>query len=105
MIDQTNSFGYWLRRRRRALDLTQGDLARRVGCATETIRKIETDMRRPSRQMAERMAVCLAPPPSDTTAARDSHVPVHGYRGEHPLVGAPPPGDASGPCPPRYYPP
>ncbi len=65
MIDQTNSFGYWLRRRRRALDLTQGDLARRVGCATETIRKIETDMRRPSRQMAERMAVCLAIPPAE----------------------------------------
>jgi len=68
MIDQTSSFGYWLRRRRRALDLTQEELAQCVGCATETIKKIETDMRRPSRQMAERIAVCLAIPPAERAA-------------------------------------
>ena len=58
--DTTLSFGYWLRRQRQALDLTQGSLARQVGCATVTIQKIERDERRPSRQMAERIADALA---------------------------------------------
>lgn len=39
--------------------MTQATLARQVGCATVTIQKIEHDQRRPSRQMAERLAVCL----------------------------------------------
>ena len=50
------SFGQWLSRRRKALDLTQVELAQRVPCATITIQKIEADERRPSRQMAERLA-------------------------------------------------
>ena len=53
------SFGYWVRRRRKALDLTQEELARRVSCALATIKKIEMDERRPSRPMAERLAECL----------------------------------------------
>jgi len=32
-MDRTSSFGYWLRRRRKARDLTQQELARQVGCA------------------------------------------------------------------------
>src|SRR5688572_25705132 len=59
-MENTASFGYWVRRQRRALDLTQADLARQVGCASVTIKKIERDERRPSRQMAERLADCLA---------------------------------------------
>lgn len=55
----TTSLGYWVRRQRRALDLTQRALAACVGCATATIKKLEADQRRPSRQMAERLAVCL----------------------------------------------
>src|SRR5439155_5223757 len=58
-MDGTASFGYWIRRRRKALDLTQDELAQRVGCATATIKRIEADERRPSRQMAERLADCL----------------------------------------------
>lgn len=58
-MDTTASFGYWVRRRRKALDLTQEALARAVGCATVTLRKIEADERRPSPQMAERLARCL----------------------------------------------
>src|SRR5215212_11824198 len=50
------SFGAWLKRRRKALDLTQADLARLVGCAVVSIRKIEADEQRPSRQTAERLA-------------------------------------------------
>jgi predicted ATPase/transcriptional regulator with XRE-family HTH domain len=53
------SFGYWVRRRRKALDLTQTELAGQVYCALSTIKKIEMDERRPSRQMAERIADCL----------------------------------------------
>jgi predicted ATPase/class 3 adenylate cyclase len=67
-MDSTASFGYWLRRRRKALDLTQGELARQAGCATATIKKIEADERRPSRQLAERMADLLALAPDDRVA-------------------------------------
>jgi predicted ATPase/transcriptional regulator with XRE-family HTH domain len=58
-VNTTDSFGYWVRRRRKALDLTQAELAQRVGCAAVTLRKIETDSRHPSRPMAERLANCL----------------------------------------------
>lgn len=59
-LEKTNSFGYLVRRQRLALDLTQAALAQQVGCASITIRKIEADERRPSRQMARRLAECLA---------------------------------------------
>ncbi len=42
-MDGNASFGYWVRRQRKALDLTQAELARRVGCAEGTIRMIEKD--------------------------------------------------------------
>src|SRR5262245_17158134 len=67
-MDGDASFGYWVRRRRKALDLTQDALARQVGCAETTIRKIEADARRPSRQMAERLAECLAIPLTERSA-------------------------------------
>ncbi len=50
------SFGQWLKKKRRALDLTQNELAKRVGCATITIQKIEANQRRPSKQMAMLLA-------------------------------------------------
>jgi predicted ATPase/class 3 adenylate cyclase len=58
-MERTTSFGYWLRRRRKALDLTQEELARQVGCVVGTIKKLEGDDRRPSRQMADRLADLL----------------------------------------------
>jgi predicted ATPase/DNA-binding XRE family transcriptional regulator len=58
----TVSFGYWVRRQRKALDFTQADLAHAVGCARVTVSKIEQDERRPSRQMAELLAEHLAVP-------------------------------------------
>ena len=58
-MDDTASFGYWVRRWRKARDLTQEQLAKQVACAVVTIKKIEMDERRPSRQMAERLALCL----------------------------------------------
>jgi transcriptional regulator with XRE-family HTH domain len=46
-MEITNSFGYWIRRQRKALDLTQQVLAERVGCSVAAIKKIESDERRP----------------------------------------------------------
>jgi predicted ATPase/transcriptional regulator with XRE-family HTH domain len=56
---EAHSFGVLVRRRRKALDLTQAALAQRVGCAESLIRKIESEERRPSRQVAERLADAL----------------------------------------------
>jgi predicted ATPase/transcriptional regulator with XRE-family HTH domain len=76
--NKTFSFGYWLRRQRKALDLTQEELAQRVGYARETIKKIETDERRPSRQLAELLATHLA----ITLEERNTFLAV--ARAEHP---------------------
>ena len=57
-----------MKRRRRALDLTQAELASQVGCAAATIRKIEAEERRPSAQIAERLAVIFNIPPEERTA-------------------------------------
>lgn len=59
---ETDSLGYWIRRKRMALDVTQRELADHIPCSLATIKKIETDARRPSQQMAERLAVCLSLP-------------------------------------------
>src|SRR5215211_2980663 len=61
-MESTASFGYWIRQQRKALDLTQQALAERVGCSLAAIKKIEQDERRPSRQIAERMADVLGVP-------------------------------------------
>jgi predicted ATPase/DNA-binding XRE family transcriptional regulator len=59
-MEETPSFGYWVRRQRKALDLTRDELAHQVGCAGVTVKKIEMDERRPSLQIAERLADALA---------------------------------------------
>ncbi len=56
------TFGQVVREHRSVLGLTQSELARRVGCAAITIRKIEADDLRPSVQMAELIAVALNVP-------------------------------------------
>jgi predicted ATPase/class 3 adenylate cyclase/DNA-binding XRE family transcriptional regulator len=61
-MDEAQSFGRWLRHRRRGLDLTQEELARQVGCAPITIRKIEGDEMRPSKQLAESLSGPLGIP-------------------------------------------
>ncbi|HSK66339.1 MAG TPA: helix-turn-helix transcriptional regulator, partial [Anaerolineales bacterium] len=57
------SFGSWVKRRRKALDLTQQKLAWLVGCSLATIVKIEADERRPSHQVAALLAQHLGIPP------------------------------------------
>jgi predicted ATPase/transcriptional regulator with XRE-family HTH domain len=58
-------FGQRVKQYRKELDLTQEDFAQRVGCSIETVSKIERGERRPSRQVAERMALVLEVPPED----------------------------------------
>ncbi len=55
-MNTETSFGDWVRRRRKALDLTQEQLADLVGCSHSAIRKFETGERRPSVQIAELLA-------------------------------------------------
>jgi predicted ATPase/transcriptional regulator with XRE-family HTH domain len=65
---EEHSFGYWLRLRRKALDLTQDALADRVGCSVGMIRKIESEERRPSTQIVERFAEIFSIPQEEQTA-------------------------------------
>jgi len=53
---EQHSFGYWLKLKRKALDLTREELAKRVGYSAATIRKIEDEERHPSVQIVERLA-------------------------------------------------
>jgi len=50
------SFGEWLKRQRSGRGLTQAQLAHEIGCAVVTLRKIESEERRPSAQIVERLA-------------------------------------------------
>ena len=74
------SFGFWVERRRKALSLTRAELAEQVGCASVTIKKIERDERRPSRQIADLLADHLSIPITDRThflrMARGQYVPT-----------------------------
>lgn len=107
MIEAT-SFGNWIRQRRRALDLTQDELAARVGCSLSAIRKIEADERRPSRQIAELLAQTLEISQTDqerflkiarmelgserlpAASLPVAMAPAHGGNGAHPVVAARP---------------
>src|SRR5262245_52382000 len=66
-MDLDASFGHWLTQRRKALRLSRAELARRVCCAAITLRKIEEDARRPSRQIAAKLAEHLAIPAAECT--------------------------------------
>ena len=59
------SFGAWLKQRRRDLDLTQEALAEQAGCSAQMIRRVEAGTARPSRQLAELLAVSLQVPAAE----------------------------------------
>ncbi len=79
-MQRQNAFGIWLKQRRKALDLTQAELAERMSCAIITLQKFEAGQRRPSKEMARQMALCLNIPQDllndVVAAARDGHAPV-----------------------------
>ncbi|NOK59003.1 MAG: hypothetical protein GFH25_541218n34 [Chloroflexi bacterium AL-N10] len=54
-----HTFGQQLRQYRKAHKLTQATLAHQAGCAVSTLRHIEHDRLRPSRQLAKRLAHCF----------------------------------------------
>lgn len=56
------TFGGWLRKRRRELDLTQQALADRVGCTRITMRRLEAGTLKPSEQLAETLLNLLGIP-------------------------------------------
>lgn len=58
-------FGEWLKIRRKTLDLTQAELAHRVGCSVHALRKIESGERRPSKQLAGLIANSVEIPPEE----------------------------------------
>ena len=62
------SFGRWLKTQRQAMDLTQERFAERVGCTMSAIEKIERGARRPSQQVAERIAEVLSIPSDNLSA-------------------------------------
>ena len=62
---EADTFGEWVKKRRKKIDLTQKALANLVGCSLSTIGKIETNERRPSRQIAELLAIHLEVPPEE----------------------------------------
>jgi predicted ATPase/transcriptional regulator with XRE-family HTH domain len=64
----SESFGDWLRSRRKDRALTQEELADHIGCSTETIRKMEAGRRRPSRQMVRLLRQYLGVPVEDEPA-------------------------------------
>ena len=67
-MQEQHSFGYWLRLKRKALDLTREALADRVGCSVSTIRKLEEEERHPSAQIAELLAEIFKIPTTERTA-------------------------------------
>ncbi|MCP4543133.1 MAG: protein kinase [Chloroflexi bacterium] len=91
------SFGQIVKERRRALDLTQDELARRVACATITIRKIEYNARRPSQQIAERLAMALNIPLDERADfVRLARAVLHDTPEPSPLPTPPPTSDEIG---------
>ena len=56
------TLGRWMKRLRADLDLTQEALAAQVGCALQTIRSFELGKRRPSHELADRLAATLQVP-------------------------------------------
>jgi len=59
-MDHVLSFGQWLKQRRQMLGLTQRALAQLVHCSVATIRKLESNERRPSKQIAKHIATALS---------------------------------------------
>jgi predicted ATPase/transcriptional regulator with XRE-family HTH domain len=58
-------FHEWLKKRRKSLDLSIDELSCRAACSPNTLRKLESGERRPSRELAERLACHLRVAPDE----------------------------------------
>jgi predicted ATPase/DNA-binding XRE family transcriptional regulator len=63
--DGMRTFGQWVKHQRKALGLTQTNLAQQVACSKSLINKIESDQRTPAKPMIELLALHLKIPPAD----------------------------------------
>jgi predicted ATPase/transcriptional regulator with XRE-family HTH domain len=61
------AFGAWLMARRKRLDLTREELAKMVNCSTPTLRKVENGERKPSKELAHRLASAMHIDENDRT--------------------------------------
>src|SRR5215207_7155524 len=59
------SFGEWLRKQRRVLDLSRQAFAAQVGCAEVTLRRIETGTLKPSKELTRILLEMLDIPKSE----------------------------------------
>ena len=96
-MDEELTFGVWLRRSRKARDLTQRELAKELNCAVGTIRKLEADDLRPSKELAARLAVHFGLPTSD----REAFIAYAREHADPPLVAASAHRGPSSPAPPH----
>lgn len=110
-MPQDLPFGQWLKWRRTALDLTQWELAERIGCSRETIQKIEAGSRRSSKQIAELLADGLKSTPEEREAlvrwARHPSDPMPAILAlplSSPISPRPKPADPDEPSPPINLP-
>ena len=76
-------FGQWLKQRRKALGLTQRDLAQQANCAEVTLRKIEAGDLHPSAQLVASLIKCLGVTDADlpdlqefAQGTNDEHAPI-----------------------------
>jgi len=67
-MDASFPFGEWLKRRRKSLDLTQGQLAQQIHCSLTAIKRMEAGDLAPSRQLAELLAHALGVPVNEQSA-------------------------------------
>ncbi|HYF64886.1 MAG TPA: helix-turn-helix domain-containing protein, partial [Herpetosiphonaceae bacterium] len=67
-MNADHDFGMRLRQARAEYDLTQEALAEQIGCSPQTVRAFETGRRRPSREMAARIADILRVPAGEQAA-------------------------------------
>lgn len=75
----TYSFGEWVKRQRQHLRLTQSEVAAQTHCSTATVKKIESDQRRPSAELAELLAQVLQIP------LLQRHLFIQCARGQRPV--------------------
>ena len=89
-MDDAQTFGSWLKQRRKGLHLTQKELAREVGYAEVTLRKVEANELRPSRELVQRLAEALQIPTTDRTQIlRFARIDAGGMQPQHTVQGYP----------------
>jgi len=64
-LEAPQTFGQWVKQQRKALGLTQDNLAQRMACSKSMVNKIEGDLRSPTKPMLELLALHLKISPAD----------------------------------------